>query len=48
MSVMSPLNDSAQSGGRAYSGRMTEQSLTVQPGPASRGGLGGLAPPTTY
>ncbi len=30
MSVMSPLNDSAQSGGGAYSGRMTEQSLTVQ------------------
>ncbi len=27
---MSPLTDSAQSGGGAYSGRMTEQSLTVQ------------------
>ncbi len=30
MSVMSPLTDSARSGGGAYSGRMTEQSLTVQ------------------
>ncbi len=29
MSV-SPLTDSARSGGGAYSGRMTEQSLTVQ------------------
>ncbi len=27
---MSPLTDSARSGGGAYSGRMTEQSLTVQ------------------
>ncbi len=30
MSVMSPLTDSARSGGGAYSGRITEQSLTVQ------------------
>ncbi len=30
VSVMSPLTDSARSGGGAYSGRMTEQSLTVQ------------------
>ncbi len=30
MSVMSPLTDRARSGGGAYSGRMTEQSLTVQ------------------
>ncbi len=30
VSVMSPLTDSARYGGRAYSGRMTKQSLTVQ------------------
>ncbi len=30
MSVMSPLTDSARSGGGAYSGRITEQSLNVQ------------------
>ncbi len=30
MSIMSPLTDRALSGGGAYSGRMTKQSLTVQ------------------